>query len=520
MRHCTRIRQVAGYAILIIVSLCLFRREIHEILTLEGTHLTVLPKIPDEYIWLGFIPFIFLLPYTLSNLRLIIPNAMYHATPLHDIIYFSVTLFALILSKWIIVCAPIIFLLICLALLLIAVVYWFRHYVLYESLIIKCVLALTLLGGFMLRWMAFLRKIGHVLDPDAEGFYQLALNTKTVFTATMASPPFAREPFFIWLIKGWFLIVPSTRASLRLLTLLLSIAVLVTIFHLSRIIFQGMVTKRLTPPLALLTTALAALNPQYIFMSNRGLRFELYLALTLLFVYVCLHPVGRSAFIKIAIPALIGSVMCLTRVSTHSWMAPVLIILAIKFRWKWFKPLLIALIPLLILIPHFITNYYTTPGQDPFFTANIHARFYRNIEFKDQPGFPTSEEIQQNAWAGERITFFRYLFGRHSMGTLIAKSLEGFKRLFLTTHPLLSLFNSRVLVVGYLIGVVYLLLRRQWHIPLIMFFLVAPVIYLAGIGIDWRLVGTLSPFFLICLVSCIPLASDIAFMLLKRKSAD
>ena len=174
-----------------------------------------------------------------------------------------------------------------------------------------------------------------------------------------------------------------------------------------------------------------------------------------------------------------------------------LVVLALKYKWQWWKPTLIAVISGFVLLPHLLANYKYTPEHDPFYTANIHARFYRNLEFGDLPGFPTSEEIQHNAWAGQKITMVEYLFTLHTPGQLISGGIVGLKRLFLTTHPQLILFHSRLLVICYIIGLLYLTIRGQWEIPAIMVFMVAPLLYLAGIGIDWRLVGTLLPFFLI-----------------------
>lgn len=376
-------------------------------------------------------------------------------------------------------------------------------------------LMIIVLIGFGMRWRAYVEHKGKILDPDAEQFFQLALKKQPLFSAIMSDPPYVREPFFIWLINLWFLIMPPTRESFRLLTVLLSCGVIITTFLLAKIVFgqffkdeKNFKTLITFIPqrklciiinfLSLLSALLSALSPQFIFMSIRGLRFELYLIFISIFFALTLTMKGEQKFYKFLTAGVIGGILNLIRSSTLSWLLLVLIVLTIRNKWLWWRALLIVLVSTVILIPHLIHNYKFAPEPDPFFTANIAGRFYRNLEFKDQPGFPTSEEFKRNSCTGEPITMFQYYFKLHTFSQLLQGSLLGFKRIFLTTYSILTLFSSKLLVLFYFSGLLYFVWRGQWHIPAIMLLMVAPLLYLASIGIDWRLVATIAQFQYIC----------------------
>ncbi|MCD6386129.1 hypothetical protein J7M23_10195 [Candidatus Sumerlaeota bacterium] len=491
---------VSGYMVLFLLTVVLFQKGVLELLTRD----TPFSQLPAHLVGLAFIPFLYLIPFLLEYLF----RVLSFQSRLKNVLAFSISILALIIVR---VFPGVIFIISILIILLFFLILFLglRRGVYLNRVCLTVSLFFIIMGGFILRWMAFLQKAGRILDPDAEGFYHLVLHTRTFFTATMSDPPFAREPMFIWLCKLWFVFLPATRMSLRLLTVILSTLLILVLFYVARIIFKRLFSISVAGNLALITALITALNPQLIFMSNRGLRFELYLFLFLMFLYFALHCKSSLTFIECIGLGGIGGLLCLTRASSPSLLIPVLFVIALKDKWLWWKPILIILISLFILTPHLIANYLYTPGHDPFFTTNIHARFYRNLEFKDQPGFPSSEDVSQNAWAGEEISVLEYLFSLHTPQQLLKGSLRGIKRLFLTTYAQMSLFNSRLLVVLYLLGFLYLIFRGQWHIPAIMVGIGLPFIYLAGIGIDWRLVGILTPFFFICVTAFFALLREV-----------
>ena len=461
-------------------------------------------EMPLEILSISLLPLVLFLPYLVSLLLKLLQS-----DPLiRETIVILVSLVALIIVRLLPSTMPII-VIIWFFLVMIITIQGKRHNFCLKGFYLFTIMFFIVEIGLIMRWVALLTKIGGILDPDAEHFYQLALHTTSFFTALSPEPPFAREPFLVWVTKIWFWFLPASRMSLRVLTVFFSLATIVAMFYFSRRVYRVLVNHGIADILATATALLMSVNPQFIFMSNRGLRFEIYLLLMLLFFISTFKPVTtfRSG---VLIPGIIAGLLCLTRINTPAWLIPVVVVLAVKYSWDWWKPLAIIGIMIVLLLPHIFANYRYAPEHDPFFTANIHARFYRNLEFQNKPGFPSSADIRDNAWTGGPITFSGYLFALHSWKQLMMGSLAGLKRLFLTTHPHLSLFNSTLFVLGYLSGLLYLVYRRQWHLPVIMFLLVAPLVYLAGIGIDWRLVGIISPFLILFVVANVIMLLDVS----------
>lgn len=154
---------------------------------------------------------------------------------------------------------------------------------------------------------------------------------------------------------------------------------------------------------------------------------------------------------------------------------------------------------------------------DPLHHSNIHAVFFRNIEFVGRPGYPTAEELAQDGYAGPPTSWATYLFKDRPLGDLKNKTLEGgpigvleISKVAATgrarhDHYALQLPPERDDLVpwGFLIstGVATLLLlhRRQWHlallVPLIVFQL-APVQHL----MDARLGISVYPVSVLCVL--------------------
>jgi hypothetical protein len=76
-----------------------------------------------------------------------------------------------------------------------------------------------------------------------------------------------------------------------------------------------------------------------------------------------------------------------------------------------------------IVVPYCVGNARTY--GDPFYQSNIHAVFFRNLEFAGQPGFPTKAELQVNAFAGPRDSWPHYLFRLHSTRWVAKHTVTG-----------------------------------------------------------------------------------------------
>jgi hypothetical protein len=66
---------------------------------------------------------------------------------------------------------------------------------------------------------------------------------------------------------------------------------------------------------------------------------------------------------------------------------------------------------------------------DPFYDQAKHSRWFTNVEFAGQPGFPSKEEVARDAYTGPRITFWEYVFRLHSPGQVALGYLRGYGKM-------------------------------------------------------------------------------------------
>ncbi len=167
--------------------------------------------------------------------------------------------------------------------------------------------------------------------------------------------------------------------------------------------------------------ALAA-SPWLIYQSARGLREETAAGLLLVFCLglVARRLTGRRFVLLFGIAGVAG----LLRWDTLMIMLAVLFIALIASRpplAAWIiGPVVVATLVAPLLIGNYIEN------GDPIYHSNIHARFFRNIEFHDQPGFLTSAELARDTYAGPPITWTQYVFRLHSPEALAGRALKAF----------------------------------------------------------------------------------------------
>ncbi len=351
------------------------------------------------------------------------------------------------------------------------------------------VFAIVLLA-FSLRWNLMVEKAGHLLDPDARGYYAIATTSPGLFQTACDIPPFVREPFFIWAIEIFYFFTPHTETSLRFFTLLLSLGALVGGAYFGRAICNAFV--------GLVVAFLMAINSNLIFMSVRGLRLELYILVILAFA-ACLmfwRPKTHGGFSLVGI---ITGILHLSRITSLSFTVFLLPIVGVIRRWKAMRVMLALGIGLVLLTPHLVFNYSYDDSSDPFFSGNIHARFYRNIEFQGQQGFPSVDAVRANPYTGPPITTFKYLFGLHTIPEVAYASLRGFVRIFFTAYAKGILLEGNVVLFAlYLVGLVSLLCSPSRMLLLIMFFVEMPILFIAGRAVDWRLVAHIAPFVYCC----------------------
>jgi hypothetical protein len=158
-------------------------------------------------------------------------------------------------------------------------------------------------------------------------------------------------------------------------------------------------------------------------------------------------------------------------------------------------------------------------NDDPLYHSNVHARFYRNLEFAGKPGFPTREEFARHSFAGPPVTWGEYLFGDHSLGEAARRAVKGpvesglaivsaalFSGSYVSDErpsaelPTLGVLRSPrsaipwVLVLGAALGAVLMMRRGRWPFAVLLVLAAAqhfPVVVLPEY--DFRLEITVYP---------------------------
>ncbi len=392
--------------------------------------------------------------------------------------------------------------------------------------------------AFALRWWELASVMGTTLCPDAITYRALADGSRALFDTDF------REPLFIWIVKTAFFVLGSSDLALRYASLALSMILIVATFWFSRKLAGDFV--------ALLASAIVAFNSDWVSSSVQGIRIEL-MAITVLWflgtVFLARErrrgadprPVDGAAANNAApgvrqrlrrqlgpdIGSLVwmgiaGAAVCLTQVSSLVFVAPLLL----YGLWRGRRPLWQAVLPLglivLFLAPHLAENYVR--HGDPMYSSNIHAVWYRNYEFLDQPGYVTRAQFDVNAYSGPYVTTAQYIFGMHSLpqvatryiagisDTLLGPRLVGHMLAIRSLPPLrgdISAISNvadmaAVLVVyalaaAYIVGFLLLVRSSKRFVPVALFALTLPTAFLVQLELDPRLVMHLQPLVAVCI---------------------
>jgi hypothetical protein len=89
----------------------------------------------------------------------------------------------------------------------------------------------------------------------------------------------------------------------------------------------------------------------------------------------------------------------------------------------WRRVAVSAAVFALIVVPFCVGN--AEEFGDPLYQSNIHAVFFRNLEFGGQPGYPSKEEIAVNSFAGPSDSWPHYLFRLHSTRWVAKHTISG-----------------------------------------------------------------------------------------------
>jgi hypothetical protein len=361
----------------------------------------------------------------------------------------------------------------------------------WEGFALAGILALALAN----RLEQFQSFAGAPLLPDAVLYRDLALTMSSPYDTGM------REPLWIWTIKGWFWLVGESEQTLRVLTLVLSLAVLAAAYKLFRDY-----TGRLF--IGLFVALLLSLNPYLVRLSAWGLREEAYMLLILGFVSLVFVRTRERPFAAQAVGlALSGAAILLLRLNSYVFVVPLLLFWgwtrsAEHGRRSWMALALVGSFLVVAVAPHLAHNERLF--GDPLFSLNNLATGARNQEFvlvkgTGCPGCPTAEQVRRNLFAGPPVTTYQYLFGMHNLRDLAGGLAEGYWNLYLRPSDLfwaLAGPQFPVLTYGfYLLGLALVLGSRHREMLFVVILLsnIIPL-FLAMKVLDVRLVIHVAPF--------------------------
>ncbi|MBI3321373.1 MAG: hypothetical protein HYZ91_03795 [Candidatus Omnitrophica bacterium] len=206
----------------------------------------------------------------------------------------------------------------------------------------------------------------------------------------------------------------------------------------------------------------------------------------------------KSLWLRVGVAGVLGGLLALLRTN---YLMGLIVPLCVAFVRRTPRTLLAATIAVFIMAglyaPHHWNGYRLT--GDWFFYPN--ARWWANIEFAGQPGWPSKLEMWRDTEGRElKMTPFEYFFGLHTIPELAVGNLRGLCKV--VRHMEVVAFHRRVtratgLHLGVVDGVFQLLgivglflagFTRRWWMPLMLLCLLAHVVFLYDRGVvePWR----------------------------------
>ncbi|MGA1794323.1 MAG: glycosyltransferase family 39 protein [bacterium] len=290
-----------------------------------------------------------------------------------------------------------------------------------EAVLILLILALAL----YLRLGTLQRSTGRPLDPDVNGFIHFARMLRPFTDTGFYSARFGlREPLYLLVVKAFLELPGADEVNVRWVSLTFSLLVVLLTYLLVRT-WMG-------KGVALLAAFLLAVHTYCIEASVRGLRCEFFTLLVLLLLYVTCINEGLGRYTRAVLAGVVTGLLLLTR--TEFLLPAVLLFILLplvsRSRWGITSAPLALLIGLLMLAPH-LWGMYKVNG-DVFYTSNLGARFYTNLEFAGKPGFPTVKEIEEKGmFVGPRITPKEYFLRLHTPKELLWGNARGLGMVYL-----------------------------------------------------------------------------------------
>lgn len=281
--------------------------------------------------------------------------------------------------------------------------------------------------AFVPRYANLTRVLYAPLDPDAQ-LYRLFAERMAPFSATgFYSGAFdVREPFFLLVAKGAFLLLGASDTHLRFVSLGASLLAVGLAWRLGR--------RLLGAGWGWLPALGMAVSVPLIVESGRGLRLEVETVLLLLFADAAFTRPAWPPILRSASAGLAGGLLVLTRSSHLPGLAVLIGLAASRWAVGWRRRAALAAAAVAIMAglyaPHAVA--LSRAYGEPFPDQARHARWLANQEFAGQPGFPSREVLSRDAYAGSRLTYLDYLFRLHAPAEVAMGTLGGLGKIL--TH--------------------------------------------------------------------------------------
>lgn len=365
-----------------------------------------------------------------------------------------------------------------------------------NGLVAAAFFSLVVVFALQMRSVLLVATLPTPLDPDAIMFLKLA-ETKSGFNTA------SREPLFLWMLQLMRLVSGSySPTNLRIFSLLVSLATLGCLFAFTRR-YIGLLG-------ALTASMLYACNVPLAYTAIRGLREEIIIALFLFYAAAYISAWGKRPTLRsYSWMGVAATLMLFIRLNSGPF---VILTVGVLFAFSAVKHRLaarqwwIALVPIaLAYAPISPYLYYSWKNLgDPFYAVSMHTRFYANVELAGKhPDFPTKKEVEQNGYAGPKITMGEYLFKYHRPSEIVSRCFLGAGRLYFGNFvPLIEMdfrgvqqLSSRgvnsgksFLYLVHLLGLVGMLFPGRRLFFALVFLFHAPAFFLASFEwFDWRL---------------------------------
>jgi 4-amino-4-deoxy-L-arabinose transferase-like glycosyltransferase len=341
----------------------------------------------------------------------------------------------------------------------------------------------TLIGILILSLLLRLDKLiafeNRSLDPDAISYRLIALKSESFYDTNV------REPLFVMLIKIFINFFGKNETTLRFLTVFLSLLLILVVHITGKHLFGNEL-------IGMLSAFFAGINDNLIFMSVRLLRLELYVITILILFYLLFIKQGES-YSRFVLIGISGGLICLTRITSLSFVFPFVFFVFWREKLSYTKMIIPISIIIVMVLPHFMHNKKKYGSYT--YSIDIHATWYRNQEFKDKPGFASTKELEKNSYKGGPISSFEYIFGMHSLKTVVVRSIRGFIEIFFGKYLKYYFSRNDFMVLCLYAGLLMIMFTKYRFLWGIMVLLIGPTFFLAGtITIDSRLIAHIYPF--------------------------